>query len=366
VSENEPTELVINGDFLDFVQAEPWQSKEFESQTSDGVPLCFAEEHSVEKLRGIFKAHSAAFEALRKLLNSHALHRVTILPGNHDADFFWPAVRRELQRYVANGKTEISRKLRFHLEQKYKPSAFRDLWIEHGHQRDTCNSFEVAGIPYWSNGRPPILIDEKGKRRLLECVGTRFMLQFMNRLDAKYPFVDNVKPFSKFVKLFLVSAFAPGFGPLTALVSYWALATFMAGRLAKAPKDLLSTEEDPSRLAQEAKRLVRELDENQAQQLTTHLCGQGFSLSGMPLKSYVDNNEANPGQLLDFLRDNPEILDGLERDNSGLLSSGRKGYLTLSGGFMADETQLLKEAALEIIRDRLATGVIMGHTHEPI
>jgi hypothetical protein len=47
---------VINGDFLDFVQAEPWQSPDFESETPDGVPLCFTQEQSLQKLESILSA----------------------------------------------------------------------------------------------------------------------------------------------------------------------------------------------------------------------------------------------------------------------------------------------------------------------
>jgi metallophosphoesterase superfamily enzyme len=89
IAENQPTEVVINGDFLDFVQAEPWQSGEFESVTKTGVPLCFTEDQSIEKLESILRAHTATFDALAGLLKSKDVRRLTILPGNHDADLFW-------------------------------------------------------------------------------------------------------------------------------------------------------------------------------------------------------------------------------------------------------------------------------------
>src|SRR5262245_33111458 len=73
VAEEPSTELVINGDFLDFVQADPWQSPDFENVTPSGVPLCFTQKQSLTKLENIIGAHAAAFDALGKLLKSKNL-----------------------------------------------------------------------------------------------------------------------------------------------------------------------------------------------------------------------------------------------------------------------------------------------------
>jgi hypothetical protein len=70
--------------------------------------------------------------------------------------------------------------------------------------------------------------------------------------------------------------------------------------------------------------------------------------------------------LLDFLCQSPEVLDEVRTADSGLLSSGAAGYVTLGGGFMQDETAELKTAARKIIGGGLATSVIMAHTHEPV
>ena len=77
---------------------------------------------------------------------------------------------------------------------------------------------------------PPIFRDVNGQERLYECVGTRFLVRFLNPLDAKFPFVDNVKPFSKFIAIFGLSALTPGYGPLTATVMVWAMLKFLECR----------------------------------------------------------------------------------------------------------------------------------------
>ena len=53
-----------------------------------GIPLCFTQEQSLEKLKGIFAAHPETFDALGRLIRSPAIRQLTIIPGNHDADFF--------------------------------------------------------------------------------------------------------------------------------------------------------------------------------------------------------------------------------------------------------------------------------------
>ena len=366
LAEGALTELVINGDFLDFVQAEPWQSPEFESTTADGnIQLCFTQQQSLQKLERILHSHETAFDALARLTASKAIGRLTIMPGNHDADIFWPKVRDELTVRLSAGGASPE-KIRFHLEPQYQPAEFPRLWIEHGHQHDACNSFEINGNPRWSTKNPPIIADKNKVDRLISCVGTRFLLKFLNGMDEKYPFVDNVKPFSKFVKMFLVSSAARDFGPIKALVSYWALASFLANRLAKSPSDLLSLEESPETLSGELTRLVGELTDSKADKLKKRLVAEGFPTGESPLKSYVRRDEKNAEKVLNFLSEHPGILAEVETDQSGLLSPGDRGYLSLGGGFLADETGELKRAARKIIGKGLADAVVMGHTHEPV
>lgn len=95
------------------------------------------------------------------------------------------------------------------------------------------------GEACWSQKCPPIFSDVTGVRRLYECVGTRFLIKFLNQLDAEYPFVDNVKPFSRFIRIFGVSSFTPGYGPLKATVMMWALLQYLAQTVTHQPSDLL-------------------------------------------------------------------------------------------------------------------------------
>lgn len=369
-SQPEPSILVVNGDFLDFAQAEPWQSAELEAETAMGTPLCFTEEQSVEKLRCIVASHRAVFQALGRIVRPASLHRVVVLPGNHDPDFFWPRVRREFVRAVAKRGERDRVRLSFHLEQAYRPADFDGLWIEHGHQYDDCNKFAVNGQPRWSQALPPILPDETGVPRLLECVGTRFLIKFLNGLDQKYPFVDNVKPFSKFVRLFLVSTVQRDFGPLPAAVAYWGFLKFFAFALAKSPRDLLSSDQDqpdPKVLFEQFGKRLRDLPSGDAERLATGMRQRGFDFEAMSFGFYLDD-EQRVQKLLDFLAAHADLLAAISADDNedGLLSIGDDRYLTLGGGYLTNETEALQQAAARLVADGSAKAVVMGHTHEPV
>ena len=239
-----PRELVINGDFLDFVQATPWEGAELSAVAVDNTPLSFTEDQSLTKLEVIFERHPGVFSALREFLRSDDDRSVVILPGNHDADFYWPRVRNRILELIGgDGAVPIAR-LRFHLDPVYRPAAFSRVWIEHGHRYDEANAFSAGGRERWSAADPPILVDLQGTPRLLECLGTRFLVKFLNRLDRDYPYVDNVKPFSRFVGLFLLSGFMRGQGPLRAAAAFWDLLKYVGTMARRSPDDLLSAGSD--------------------------------------------------------------------------------------------------------------------------
>jgi UDP-2,3-diacylglucosamine pyrophosphatase LpxH len=358
----EPTTLVINGDFLDFAQAEPWQGKELESSTADGVPLCFTEEQSVEKLKGIVRAHRPIFEAAGEICQPGSGHRLVILPGNHDVDFFWDKVRAESVAALGCSRD----RLQFHLEQSYRPEQFPGVWIEHGHHYDECNNFRARDQDYWSEARPPIFPDTRGVPRLLECVGTRFLIRFLNRLDRDYPFVDNVKPFSKFVRMFLASTVHRGFGPLQAMLAYWGFLTFIGKTLGRSPGDFLSTPTGSGSMFDAIRARLAGVEGHDAERLASRLCAAGFDFEGMPYKFFL-NDEERLQSLLDFLSLDPDLLNEVQDPDREMMSvAGDDGMMSLRSGYQADETAALKDAARAIIRRGSATAVVMGHTHEPV
>jgi hypothetical protein len=62
------------------------------------------------------------------------------------------------------------------------------------------------------------------------------------------------------------------------------------------------------------------------------------------LKFFAQQDGTNVQKLLNFLIEHPNALEEVETTKAGLLSPGDKGYLTLGGGFIADETNELKKS----------------------
>ncbi len=375
-----PAELVINGDFLDFVQAEPWEGAGLESSSPEGHPLCFTQRQSVEKFDAIANSHAPIFEALGEFLSADESNRLVVMPGNHDADLFWPRVRARFRRAVCGRDRGRKGRLLFHLERGYRPSSAPQVWIEHGHQHDPNNSFfvetdeidPVVGCkvrkPVWSAASPPVFADAAGVPRLFECIGTRFLIRFMNSLDARYQFVDNVKPFGRFLRIFGVSAFKPGFGPLRAAASVWQMLRYAVREGITSPESLLSLERPEDGFGPTAllRRLVGEMGDEEAAEFVRLLKEAGYDeLWGTPDMHVKDPERAE--SLMSFLSDHMELVDRLEARDYALLSAdGTPGTLSLGAAFFVNETAELRAAAGRLLGRDGVTHVVMGHTHEPV
>jgi UDP-2,3-diacylglucosamine pyrophosphatase LpxH len=358
-------ELVIAGDFLDFAQAPPTEGRDLSATSARGIPLCFTEAQSNEKLDAILNAHPSVGASLSEFLRGNRGNRLVIMPGNHDADFFWPSVRAAFIDDIVRGTPSIRARIRFHLDPVYRPPTAPAIWIEHGHQYDPLNSFFVDGEPLWSETNPPILIDTRGVPRLLECIGTRFMVRFMNRLDALYPFVDNVKPFTRFLKLFGASIFASGHGPKKVAFAILALLRFVGQTDVRRVGDLLSTDTPDAVAFSLANLLRRGFNEDTRRTLQGRLRDAGFNID-RPLTMLVED-PARSDALVAFIADRLDLLDGLDEADVSDLLGAEDGTLALGQEFLfGDETKRLIRAAQTIIDRGDATQVIMGHTHEPV
>ncbi|HWS55680.1 MAG TPA: hypothetical protein VN228_16195 [Pyrinomonadaceae bacterium] len=363
-------ELIINGDFLDFAQAPPWRGEKLEA-VGRGVPLCFTQAQSLRKLENIYQAHGPVFEALGRLLAARDENRLVIIPGNHDADFFWPGVREAFEAMVCGGDGGRAGRLTFHREQVYRPDSCPAVWIEHGHQHDPINAFRVGAQDCWSEASPPLFQDDGQTWRLYECTGTRFLIKFMNHLDARYPFVDNIKPFSRFLTIFGASVFTWRFGPLRAAVAAWAMMKYLLVTFRKHRPDLLSAEASEVDLSGRSasdmlSELVGDMGPAEQEDFRRKLRERGLVVGGS-LALYVSDEEQAEALLL-FLAEHLDLLDSFEAaDSDSYLSVGGDGrYLALYEGYDFDETEALKGAAREILKDGRARAVVMGHTHERV
>jgi len=159
--EGEPWDLVINGDFIDFigisldaarasVSAEPISTAPTPEERAHGLGT--AEDHACFKLARVAQRHRRVFASLAAFVA--AGHRLTIVSGNHDREFHWDRVRADLQRLLlrardssavpALGDDEFLERIRFSSWFFWVEGV---AYIEHGHQYDSFCATECVMAP---------------------------------------------------------------------------------------------------------------------------------------------------------------------------------------------------------------------------
>lgn len=172
-------ELFFNGDFLEFAQVKP------EVYTLNSSSYWCSEEESLQKINAILTGHKDIFQALKEFQSSG--NRVTLVAGNHDVDLYWDAVQNRIKEVAGDVVFELKKDICTRYEGK--------LAIGHGHQIDPANKFK--------NWDDPFGVDNQDKLRLEMCPGTLFMVKFVNKMEARYAFADNVIPFTSLARLLL-------------------------------------------------------------------------------------------------------------------------------------------------------------------
>ncbi len=176
------TELVINGDFIDFVAVNLDKTS-----VRPFSRLGNTESESLAKLERVLEAHGALFASLRRYMERG--HRIVLMPGNHDVDLYWPQVRDRLLDELGGPDSD-----HFHFESSgiYRVGS---IYIEHGNQYYADSVFE--------NFTHPFLRDPKtGEMRLERSWGNCFLEYFSNgMMSERNPFINNVRPIPNMVFL---------------------------------------------------------------------------------------------------------------------------------------------------------------------
>ncbi|MCK5688138.1 metallophosphoesterase [Myxococcota bacterium] len=184
-SENRQWHLVINGDMFDFVKASlhpeakeaytAWStqnpddsSSDSSTSKSDQPPPAHSEEMVVWKLKRIIEIHRPLFRDLALFIADG--NKLTMIEGNHDAEFYYGDVRDTLtDSMLEMAKKEYKRE---HRSDSFDAEGFRSrvdfkAWflaepgiyhIEHGHQYDEFCSFEYNLAPCEAPGTNTIAI----------------------------------------------------------------------------------------------------------------------------------------------------------------------------------------------------------------
>lgn len=190
---DETTELVINGDFVDFLAEEAVQDNTTSPATTTRQFEAFTANphHAVHKFSRIVERtdHNApsgerVFEALRAFVQQG--HVLTILLGNHDIELSLPAVRRELMKVLTQGEPA-------RVEFLYDGEAYvrEDLIVEHGNRYDGWNAIAYGVL---RAHRSADSRDESQQVSFFPPPGSRLVAEIMNPLKASFKFIDLLKP----------------------------------------------------------------------------------------------------------------------------------------------------------------------------
>lgn len=185
---DERLELLIAGDFVDFLATKPWASF-----TADPAA-------AVEKLERTIASNTDVFEALGRFLAGG--HPCTVLVGNHDLELALPAVQDALLRHLGTDP----HRLRLLLDGE----AFRagGLLVEHGNRYDGANANDQAGLRALASAASR---GESPQHPMLPSPGSRLVERVINPLKERYPFLDLLKPQGALTAL-LLFAFEPALG----------------------------------------------------------------------------------------------------------------------------------------------------------
>lgn len=196
--ENGGEELVIAGDFVDFLA-------ESDGNGENGEPTWKAlreDDVAAERLLHTVVSRSPdVFAALRRF--SMRGHTLTILLGNHDIELSYPRVRRALQALLGVPSQAF---LRFIFDGEAYPIG--DALIEHGNRYDGWNAIDydalrrVCSLKSRGQAIPPSL-------RLPPPAGSQLVAEVMNPIKRSYPFIDLLKP-ENTAALPLLLALEPG------------------------------------------------------------------------------------------------------------------------------------------------------------
>lgn len=171
-------ELIINGDYLDFLNVP------YEGEFEDAI----TEEISLKKLEAIIAAHQDVMSALRKFASLPG-KSITYLIGNHDADLLFEGVRARITREWDPQGQYPSEKVKL-IADRDRITYPEGVEIRHG------NQLEAGSI---LNFERPVLTDHLDKPVLNLPWSSFYVLKIINRLKWDREWIDKVRPVKVFV-----------------------------------------------------------------------------------------------------------------------------------------------------------------------
>ena len=173
--ERRPVELVINGDFLDFLAVPfvPYFDDEFWSEAA-----------AIDKLKIILKAHSEVIKALGQFLSGRDKKIIYII-GNHDGEMIF----KKAQDCFIQSLPETSRpNISFYMEGEYIP--VEGVIIKHGHEYETAHDFDPKNS---------IIKSSDGIKYFIPPWGSYYVVRVVNKFKEERSYVNQVWPIQAFI-----------------------------------------------------------------------------------------------------------------------------------------------------------------------
>jgi UDP-2,3-diacylglucosamine pyrophosphatase LpxH len=174
-----PVELVINGDFLDFLAVPfvEFYDDEF-----------WSEKASLAKLKMILDAHKGVMEALKKFLSCPDKNIVYII-GNHDAEFVFDSLKEEFLSQFG----EFSHKIKLS-NQVTEHTPTPGVTILHGHQYERAHDFDQMNA---------VIETVTGEKYFNPPWGSYYVTNVINKYKQERSYINSVRP----IKHFLIHGF---------------------------------------------------------------------------------------------------------------------------------------------------------------
>lgn len=170
---DEDLELILNGDFFDLLKV----------PINGLFPEAITESIGELKVDLCLRGHPKVVDALRAFVRSGKRRRITYLPGNHDMELVFPAVRRLFSRAVSGAESD--ERVAFIVDRDHH-RLDGGVEIHHGHQFEALNAFDFRQL----------ILQKKLPEPILNLPwGSLFILQVLNKYKEERPFLDRVKPF---------------------------------------------------------------------------------------------------------------------------------------------------------------------------
>ena len=174
--EEKDVELVINGDFLDFL-AVPYVEF-FDDEF-------WSEKAALEKLKIIMKAHRPVLQALKQFL-AKPNKTITYIIGNHDAELIFDSLKKEFISYFGpelETKINLRNDLHTHVP-------IPGVYIQHGHQYERAHEFDPD---------TSIVETPTSGKFFIPSWGSYYVINVINRYKQERPHINAVRPIKHFI-----------------------------------------------------------------------------------------------------------------------------------------------------------------------